>query len=76
MYDKFGNFVANPCLHTMPFSFRDKIEDFKRAHPFSKLLWILHPKDSYGKHLERYYNSKYIKKRINPLTNNSSCDII
>lgn len=64
MYDEFGNFKANPCLHTMAFSFRDKITSFKREHFIGKWFWILHPNDNYGQHLERYYNSRYIKKRI------------
>lgn len=71
MYDEFGNFKADPCLHTILFSFRDKIASLKREHPLGKLLWILHPKDSYGQHLERYYNSRYIKKRIKKLSKNS-----
>ena len=70
MYDEFGNFKASSALHTMPFGFRDKIASLKREHPFGKLLWILHPNDNYGQHLERYYNSKYIKKRINNFPKN------
>ena len=68
MYDDFGKFVANPYLHTMSFSFRDKIMSFKQEHPIGKLLWVLHPKDNYGQHLERYYNSRYIKKHIKNFT--------
>lgn len=64
MYDNFGNFKADPYQHTMTFGFRDKIASLKREHFIGKILWVLHPFDSYGKHLERYYNSRYIKKNI------------
>jgi hypothetical protein len=26
------------------------------------MLWALHWRDTYGKHLERYYNSKWFQK--------------
>ena len=64
MYDNFGNFKADPYLHTISFGFRDKIISIKREHFFGKILWILHPMDNYGQHLERYYNSRYVKKKI------------
>ena len=65
MYDDFGNFRADLFLHTISFGFRDKIISIKREHFFGKILWILHPMDNYGQHLERYYNSRYVKKKLN-----------
>lgn len=64
MYDEFWNFKADPLFHTMTFTWRDKINHFKSTNVIGKLLWIMHPKDNYGQHLERYYNSPRIKKAI------------
>ena len=68
MYNEFGKFIADPYFHTMRFTWRDKINYFKGANLIGKLLWIMHPKDNYGQHLERYYNLPRIKKIIQKIS--------
>ena len=41
-----------------------KWHSFKIENWRGKLLWILHPFDTYEKHTERYYNLKSVQKVI------------
>jgi hypothetical protein len=43
---------------------KEKLKAFYTANWRSKLLWIIHPTDTWGKHLERYYNNPKVKKNI------------
>lgn len=38
--------------------------NFKNENWRGKLLWILHPFDTYEKHIKRYYNLKSVQKVI------------
>lgn len=43
---------------------KKKWHDFKTENWKGKLLWILHPFDTYEKHFKRYYNLKSVQKVI------------
>ena len=68
MFNENYVYVAPKQLHIMPFGIKDKITAIKRENFFGKWLWIIHFKDSYGRHLERYYNNLHIKRKILNIT--------
>lgn len=63
MYNEQGIYVADKALH-FKLTKTEKFKAFCIANWRSKLLWIIHPTDTWGKHLERYYNNPKVKKAI------------
>ena len=56
------NIQIPKCLY-YKMSIGEKIKDFWGSNSYAKALWLFHWQDTYGKHLERYYNSKWFQKR-------------
>ncbi|MBQ1999751.1 MAG: hypothetical protein II220_09770 [Spirochaetales bacterium] len=67
MYNENEIYVANPCLN-FRLTRKEFLQAFKTANWRSKLIWLFHPRDTYGKHLERYYNHPTVKKAIFSIT--------
>lgn len=53
--------IPKPLYYEM--SIREKLENFWKSNYYGKVLWLSHWQDTYGKHLERYYNSNWFQKR-------------
>ena len=63
MYNKDGIYIAPKDLN-FNLTFKEKIKGLSGDNWKKVLLRIFHWNDTYGKHLERYYNLPSVKKSI------------
>lgn len=63
MYNENGVYVAPDALN-FSLSFKEKIRELFKTNWKSALLRLFYWNDTYGKHLERYYNLSSVKKSI------------